>query len=72
MKIKGLIFDFGFTLFHFKDVSVEKYLNCYREGLTKSLEKLYDLKMLTNINLRDEISKTFQKKRAEYFKEYKN
>ena len=69
MKIKGLIFDFGFTLFHFKDVSVEKYLNCYREGLTKSLEKLFDLKMLTNTNLRDEISKTFQKKRAEYFKE---
>lgn len=68
MKIKGLIFDFGFTLFSFRDVSVEKYLNCYNEGLTKSLEKLSDLKILTNTLLNKEIIKTFNKKRAEYFK----
>jgi len=69
MKIKGLIFDFGFTLFKFKDVSLEKYLNCYNEGLAKSLEKLIDLKLLTNTSLREEIIKTFLKKRAYYFKE---
>jgi putative hydrolase of the HAD superfamily len=69
MKIKGLIFDFGFTLFSFRDVSVEKYLNCYKEGLTKSLEKLSDLKILTNALIYEKIIKTFNRKRAEYFKE---
>lgn len=69
MKIKGLIFDFGFTLFFFRDVSLEKYLNCYKQGLNKSLEKLKDLKILTNDTLQDKLKKTFNEKRAKYFKE---
>ena len=40
MKLEGLIFDFGFTLFEFKDVSLKKYLDCYRKGLKKSIDKL--------------------------------
>ena len=69
MKIKGLIFDFGFTLFFFRDVSVAKYMNCYKQGLNKSLEKLRDLKILTDDILHDELKKTFNEKRAKYFKE---
>ena len=69
MKIKGLIFDFGFTLFHFKDVSVEKYLNCYKAGLTRSLERLTELNVLNNLILREKMIKTFNNLRAEHFKE---
>ncbi|TFG21905.1 MAG: HAD family hydrolase [Promethearchaeota archaeon] len=69
MKIKGLIFDFGFTLFFFRDVSMDKYMNCYKQGLNKSLEKLKDLNILTEDALKDDFKKTFNKKKAKYFKE---
>jgi len=69
LKIKGLIFDFGFTLFEFKDASVEKYLNCYKAGLVKSVHKL----KLSNIIKNDQdgafLINMFNRKRAKYFKE---
>ena len=69
MKIKGLIFDFGFTLFNFRDVSVEKYLDCYKAGLTKSLERLTELNVLNDMTPREKMIKTFNNKRAEYFRD---
>ena len=38
MKIKALIFDFGFTLFYFDNPSVERYNECFKKGLLKSIE----------------------------------
>jgi putative hydrolase of the HAD superfamily len=69
MKLKGLIFDFGFTLFEFKDASVEKYLNCYKEGLLKSVNKLKELKIIKNEQDAELFIKKFNEKRAKYFKE---
>jgi len=69
MKIKGLIFDFGFTLFEFKDASVEKYLECYKVGLVKSVNKLKISNIIKNEQDVEFIIKTFNRKRAKYFKE---
>ncbi len=38
MNIKGIIFDFGFTLFDFQNVSMEAYRNAYKRGMRKSIE----------------------------------
>ena len=37
MMIKGIIFDFGFTLFYFDNPSVERYYECFKKGLLKSI-----------------------------------
>ncbi|MHA1671676.1 MAG: HAD family hydrolase [Promethearchaeota archaeon] len=65
----GLIFDFGFTLFEFKDASVEKYLNCYKDGLKKSINELKISNIIKNDQDADLVFKTFNRKRAKYFKE---
>jgi len=69
MDLKGLIFDFGFTLFEFKDVSVERYLECYKKGLDKSIEKLKELDILFDNEVISKFIKTFTKERAANFKE---
>jgi len=69
MKIKGLIFDFGFTLFEFKDASVEKYLECYKKGLIKSVHELKISNLIKNEQDAEFLVKTFNRKRAKYFKE---
>ena len=69
MKIKGLIFDFGFTLFEFKDASVEKYLDCYKKGLIKSMHKLKIANIIKDEQDAEFLIKTFNRKRAKYFKE---
>jgi len=69
LKIKGLIFDFGFTLFEFKDASVEKYLNCYKAGLVKSVNKLKLSNIIKNEQDGAFLIKLFNRKRAKYFKE---
>ena len=38
--VKGIIFDFGFTLFYFDNPSVERYYECFKKGLVKSIETL--------------------------------
>jgi len=40
MSIKGIIFDFGFTLFYFDNPSVERYVECFKKGLLKSIDLL--------------------------------
>jgi len=69
MKIKGIIFDFGFTLFEFLDVSVDKYFECFRKGLNKAVEKLKENKLLDDGDTIKEFIKIFNKKRASYFRE---
>ena len=69
MKVEGLIFDFGFTLFEFKEVSVEKYFECYRKGLKKTIEKLRNTKILDNKEIVKRFSKLFNKKKAHFFRQ---
>jgi putative hydrolase of the HAD superfamily len=68
MKIDGLIFDFGFTLFQFRDVSVEKYLNCYRKGLNRTVKKLKDTHTFKDVLNSKQFIKIFNEKRAIFFK----
>ena len=46
MKVRGIIFDFGFTLFHIKNVSMKKYLDCFKRGMSKSIKILKQEKIL--------------------------
>lgn len=62
MKVKGLILDFGFTLFYFKNVSVEKYFECFRKGLDKSINYLKELNVLKNDIVTKEFIKNFKEK----------
>ncbi|MFX1358679.1 MAG: HAD family hydrolase [Promethearchaeota archaeon] len=69
MNIKGIIFDFGFTLFYFKDVSVEKYFDCFKRGLLKSIKLLKKSNILKDDSiLIKKFIKTFQKTRFDYFR----
>ena len=69
MKLKGIIFDFGFTLFSFENPSVEKYFDCFNRGLLKSIKLLKDKSVLKE---EDEIDQdfinAFNRKRANSFK----
>ncbi|MFX1590386.1 MAG: HAD family hydrolase [Promethearchaeota archaeon] len=69
MKIDGLIFDFGFTLFEFRNASIEKYFECFRKGLRKAIEKLKETNILNNEEIIKQFSKLFNKKRTQYFKQ---
>ncbi len=69
MKVKGIIFDFGFTLFYFEDVSLEKYFDCYKRGLEKSVNLLKESSILKEDSLLiKKFVKTFQKKRFDFFR----
>ena len=67
MRIKGIIFDFGFTLFHFENVSVEKYFDCFKRGLQKAADLLKESKILKE-DIIKEFTKKFHKKRFEFFR----
>ncbi|TFF85935.1 MAG: HAD family hydrolase [Promethearchaeota archaeon] len=66
--IKAIIFDFGFTLYYFKDATVEKYMNCYKQGLQKCIQKLFDMEILKNSSEKRQFKQIFNKKRMESFK----
>ncbi len=68
MKFKGIIFDFGFTLFEFKDASVKKYLESYKIGLDKSVAKLKEYKVIENQDTEKLFINTFIKERNSNFK----
>ena len=69
MKVKGVIFDFGFTLFFFENPSLEKYLDCFRRGMSKSIEVLKQEKIIEDKDqILEDFMKIFNKKRATYFK----
>ena len=66
--IKGVIFDFGFTLFYFDNPSVERYYECFKSGLLKSIEILRE-KQVWNEKLTNEtFVKRFSKKREHFFR----
>ena len=69
MPIKGIIFDFGFTLFYFDTPSVERYMECFKKGLLKSIEFLKE-KQVWNDRITDEsFVQKFSKKREQYWRE---
>jgi len=69
MNIKGIIFDFGFTLAYFKDVSLEKYFDCFKRGLQKSVDLLQKSNILEDdSSLIKEFFNTFKKKRMSFFR----
>jgi HAD superfamily hydrolase (TIGR01509 family) len=69
MSIKGIIFDYGFTLFHFDNPSVERYYECFKNGLLKSIEYLKELKVWRNQSSEEELLKKFAKTRETFWRE---
>ena len=68
MKIKGIIFDFGFTLFSFENASVEKYMDCFRRGLLRSIETLKKENILDEKDiLIEQFTRAFNKTRSQAF-----
>jgi putative hydrolase of the HAD superfamily len=65
--VNGVIFDFGFTLFYFKDASLDRYLKCFQKGLQKSIEYLEQSDVLKKEELIREFTEIFNNKRKEYF-----
>ena len=69
MKTKGVIFDFGLTLFSFENPSVEKYMDCFRRGLLRSIETLKKENILTDKDtLIEHFTKAFNRERRQAFK----
>jgi HAD superfamily hydrolase (TIGR01549 family) len=68
MTIKGIIFDFGFTLFNFEDPSVEKYYECFKKGLLKSIKLLKSLEVWSENLAEDEFIRKFAKQREQFFR----
>jgi HAD superfamily hydrolase (TIGR01549 family) len=68
MKIKGFIFDFGFTLFYFDNPSVEKYYECFKKGLLKSIDILKEKRVWSKKINDESFIKTFAKKRQYFFR----
>ncbi len=69
MNIKGIIFDFGFTLAYFKDVSLEKYFDCFKRGLQKSIDLLKKSNILEDdSSLIEMFFNVFKKKRMSFFR----
>ena len=69
MKVKGILFDFGFTLFYFEDVSLDKYMDCYKRGLQRSVDYLKKLEILKDDVAVKEFFKIFSNKRGYFFKQ---
>lgn len=69
MKTKAIIFDFGFTLFSFENPSIEKYSDCFKRGLLKSIDLLKSKKILEEEDkLVKDFINAFNKKRASSFR----
>ncbi|MFX1502450.1 MAG: HAD family hydrolase [Promethearchaeota archaeon] len=68
MKIKGFIFDFGFTLFYFDTPSVEKYYECFKKGLLKSINVLKDKQVWSKEITDEAFIERFAKKRQHFFR----
>ena len=68
MKVEGIIFDFGFTLFYFDNPSVERYYECFKKGLLKSIGILKE-KQVWSEEISDELFvKKFAKRREHFFR----
>ena len=67
MNVKGIIFDFGFTLFNFQNVSMETYMEAYRRGLRKSIAFLKEQHIFKDQTVIENFKKLFKRKRASFF-----
>jgi HAD superfamily hydrolase (TIGR01549 family) len=67
MKVKGIIFDFGFTLFYFNNPSVERYYECFRKGLMKSINILKKKQIWREGLSNESFVKKFAKRRQQFF-----
>ena len=68
MQIKGIIFDFGFTLFYFDNPSVERYYECFKEGLIKSINLLKEKQVWNEHITTETFLNSFSKKRQHFFR----
>ena len=69
MKVRGIIFDFGFTLFSFENPSVEKYMDCFKRGMSKAINVLKQEEILEDSEqILADFMIIFNKKRATSFK----
>ncbi len=66
--IKGVIFDFGFTLFYFDDPSVERYYECFKQGLMKSIDFLKEKQIWSDKLTIEAFLQKFSKKRQYLFR----
>lgn len=66
--IKGVIFDFGFTLFYFDNPSVERYLECFKRGLLQSIDILKEKQVWNEKITTETFFKKFSKKREHFFR----
>ncbi len=68
MIVKGIIFDFGFTLFYFDNPSVERYYECFKKGLLKSISILKEKQVWSGEISDESFVKKFAKKREHFFR----
>jgi len=68
MSIKGIIFDFGFTLFYFDNPSVERYYECFKRGLLKSIDILKEMNIWNEKITNESFLRIFSKKREHFFR----
>ncbi|MHA1291459.1 MAG: HAD family hydrolase [Promethearchaeota archaeon] len=69
MKVKGIIFDWGFTLFFFKDPSIESYYKCFNRGLERSIKLLKESNILRDDDaIINKFIKIFNKERLALYK----
>ncbi len=67
MNVKGIIFDFGFTLFNFRNVSMDSYMDAYRRGLQKSIALLKEQQIFKDQTVIEKFKKLIKRKRASFF-----
>ncbi|MFX0136685.1 MAG: hypothetical protein ACFFDN_23820, partial [Candidatus Hodarchaeota archaeon] len=68
MQIKAIIFDFGFTLFYFDNPSVERYFECFKRGLLKSIGILKENQVWNENITTETFLNSFGKKRQHFFR----
>jgi HAD superfamily hydrolase (TIGR01549 family) len=68
MSIKGIIFDFGFTLFYFNNPSVERYYECFKKGLLKSIDILKEKQVWSKELSSESFLDRFAKRRQHFFR----
>lgn len=69
MDVKGIIFDFGFTLFYFDDPSVERYYDCFNKGLEKCVELLKEANIIKNDTAAETFLNVFNRERRSALKQ---
>ena len=64
MTVNVIIFDFVFTLFYLYNPSVERYTECFKQGLLKSINLLKEKQVWNDKISEDQFLERFKKERA--------